>query len=118
MNKDIKIYLDPGKKNLVLIYVLYLGGVILPLLPIIGAAFAFANQNYKEEIWRGHYIFAFRTFIFGMIGAFIAMITTVVFIGPIIYVLMFTWLVARSIIAIQYILGENPHPNPSSFWIQ
>lgn len=43
MSDDIKEYLDPGKKNLILIYVLYLCGIIIPILPIIGVVFAFCQ---------------------------------------------------------------------------
>ncbi len=118
MSDDIKEYLDPGKKNLILIYVLYLCGIIIPILPIIGAVFAFANKNHKNELWRNHYIFAFRTFCFGILGAFVAMITTFIFIGPILYMLVFIWFVVRSIVAMQYLLEGVSHPNPLTFWIK
>jgi len=35
MNDEIKRYLEPGKKNLILVYILYLGGIIIPILPVI-----------------------------------------------------------------------------------
>ena len=118
MSDDIKEYLDPGKKNLVIIYVLYLCGIIIPILPIVGAVFAFANQGYKKELWQSHYVFAFRTFYLGVAGAFVAMITTFIFIVPILYILIFVWFVVRSIVAMQYLLEGNPHPNPLTFWIK
>lgn len=118
MSDDIKEYLEPGKKNLILIYILYLCGIIIPILPIIGVVFAFANQTHNNELWKTHYIFAFRTFVLGIAGAFVAMITTFVFIGLILYMLIFVWFVVRSIIAMQYLLEEIPHPNPLTFWIK
>ncbi len=118
MSNDIKEYFDPGKKNLFLIYILYLGGLILPLLPIVGAVFAFANQNYSAELWRSHYIFAFRTFIFGILGMFISIIMTFIFIGIILYILLFVWFVMRSIFAIKYILDNDPHPNPLTLGVK
>ena len=118
MSDDIKEYLDPGKKNLILIYVLYLCGIIIPILPIVGAVFAFANHGHKKELWKSHYVFAFRTFYLGIAGAFVAMLTTFIFIGPILYILIFVWFVVRSIVAMQYLLEENPHPNPLTFWIK
>jgi uncharacterized membrane protein len=118
MSDDVKEYLDPGKKNLILIYILYLCGLIIPVLPIVGAVFAFANQGQQNKFLQSHYIFVFRTFYIGLAAAFIAMIATFIFIGPILYILIFVWLVVRSIIAIKYLLEENPHPNPLTFWIK
>ena len=118
MNDEIKQYLEPGKKNLILIYVLYLCGIIVPILPIIGAVFAFANKADNNELYRTHYVFAFRSFCFGIAGAFIALITTFIFIGPILYMLIFIWFVVRSIVALQYLLEGAAHPNPLTFWIK
>ncbi len=129
MSESIKEYLGPGKKNLILIYILYLGGIILPLLPIIGAVFAFINQNHKidkTELLKSHYKFAFRTFILGLLmgafATFIAFITfftpILLFFMPILYISIFVWFVVRSIVAIKYLLEETPHPNPLTFWIK
>lgn len=118
MSEEIKQYLDPGKKNLILIYILYLCGIIVPILPIVGAVFAFANKTNSSKLYRSHYIFAFRSFCFGILGAFVAMITTLIFIGPILNMLIFVWFVVRSIVALQYLLEEQPHPNPLTFWIK
>ena len=118
MSENVKEYLEPGQKNLFLIYILYLSGIILPILPIIGAVFAFAHQNEKNNFLKTHYVFAFRTFVFGMVCAFIAMVTTIIFIGPVLYIMIFVWFIIRSIYAVQYLLSNTPHPNPLSFWIK
>jgi uncharacterized membrane protein len=117
MSDDVEEYLDPGKKNLILIYILYLCGIIIPVLPIVGAVFAFANQGHKKEFWQSHYILAFRTFYIALAAAFVAMITTFV-LGTILYIVIFVWFVVRSIIAMRYLLEESPHPNPLTFWIK
>ena len=123
MSNEVKEYLEPGKKNIILIYILFLSGVIAPIvLPFIGAVFAFAYKDHENSLWRSHYIFAFRTFCFGAFGVFIAMITafTIIFIplAFIFYILAFVWFVVRSIIAIHYLLEGLPHPNPLTFWIK
>jgi len=118
MSEEIKQYLDPGKKNLILIYVLYLCGILVPIFPIVGAIFAFANQNNANDLWRSHYVFAFRTFIVAVAGAFLAMITTLIFIGPVLGVLVVVWVAVRSIVALQFLLEGVPHPNPLTFWIK
>lgn len=116
MNDEIKKYIEPGKKNLILVYILYLGGIIIPILPLVGVVFA--NMNHNDERWRSHYIFAFRTFGFGLLGIFVAMITTLIFIGPILYMMIFVWFVVRSIIALQFLLEDSSHPNPLTLWIK
>jgi uncharacterized membrane protein len=118
MNDEIKRYLEPGKKNLILIYISYLCGIILPILPIIGVVFAFANMNHNDARWRSHYIFAFRTFAFGLLGIFVSMITTLIFIGPIVYMVVFVWFVVRSIVGLQFAFEGIGHPNPLTFWIK
>jgi uncharacterized membrane protein len=118
MSNEIKQYLDPGKKNLILIYGLYLLGTIVPILPIIGAVFAFAHKTHNDELYRSHYIFAFRSFIFGILGFVIGFITMLMVIGFFINILVFIWFVVRSIFALRYLLSDEPHPNPLTLWIR
>ncbi len=118
MSDEIKQYLQPGKKNLILIYVFYLIGFMVPVFSLVGAAFAYANKEDSNEFLRNHYIFALRTFIFGIIFWFVAFVSFVIYIGIIIYPLVFVWFFVRSIIALQYVIQELPHPNPLTFWIK
>ena len=118
MSDEIKEYLEPGKKNLILIYILYLCGLLVPILPFIGAVFSFANKNNANNIWRSHYVFAFRTFCFGTLGVFIAVIMPFAFIVPILHVFIFIWFIVRTIVAMQYLFEETAHPNPLTFWIK
>jgi len=118
MNDTIKEYLEPGKKNLILIYVLFLLVLFSSVFPVLGAVFAFANLTHKNPILKSHYLFAFRTFCFGVIGAFIALIMMFILIGPVVYLLVSIWCILRSILAIQYLLEGAPHPNPLTFWIK
>ena len=118
MNEEVKQYLETGKKNLILVYGLYLAGMLIPILPIVGAAFAYANSNCSNLVWRSHYIFAFRTFCFTVVGILLAIVTTFIFIGPILYMFVFVWFIVRSIIALQYLLAEKSHPNPLTLWVK
>lgn len=139
MGDTIKEYMKAGKKNILLIYVLFLLGIIVPFLAIIGGIFAYINKNTEDTIWRSHYIFAFRTFIFPfviwvsitfLLLPILALIFTylgnsggllVLMLGPFIIIMniaMFIWLVVRSIIAIQLILADKPHPNPLTLGIK
>ncbi|MDG1436481.1 MAG: hypothetical protein P8P83_01675 [Rickettsiaceae bacterium] len=118
MQDTVKEYLEPGKKNLILIYVLFLLGSFLPLFPIIGAVLAYANTNNTNLMLRSHYVFAFRTFWLSIIGFCISFITAFIFIGILLYMIVFVWVVVRSIIALQYVLSDSTHPDPLTFWIK
>jgi uncharacterized membrane protein len=120
MSEEIKQYIDPGKKNLMLIYLLYLAGTIIPILILIGGAFSFANINQENSVWRSHYVFAFRTFYLAIAAAFISMIVTIVFIiaGFGLNILFYIWFIVRIIIAMQLLMEESAHPNPLTLWIK
>lgn len=118
MSDEVKQYLDPGKKNIVVVYVLYLFGIIIPILPMIGAVFAFANKTNKSELLGTHYIFAFRSFAFAFLGYIVIIIFQFSFIGQILKILIFTWFIVRSILALQYLLENKSHPNPLTFGIK
>ena len=118
MNDEIKQYFKPGKKNIIFVYLMYLSEIIIPLLPLIGAYFAYSNMSNKSKIFASHYTFAFRTFCVAIVGKFIAILTTFILIGPVISFLLFIWVVARSIIALKYLMEDSQHPNPLTFWIK
>lgn len=118
LSNEIKQCLQPGKKNIILIYALFLAGIMFPVLPLIGAAFAYANKAHTSNLYQSHYIFAFRTFCFGVIGFFISFIATFVFIGPLIYIVVLVWFMARNIIALQLLVQRQPIPNPLTLWLK
>lgn len=118
MSEEIKEYLQPGKKNLILIYILYLTGLLVPPFPFVGAAFAYANKSHSNKVWRSHYLFALRTFYLGLAGWVVVYLTSFMYIGPIFRVLILGWLVVRSILALQFLFQESPHPNPQTLWIK
>ena len=91
---------------------------MIPILPLIGVYFAYVNMENRNKFLRSHYVLAFRTFGMSFIGGVLATLTTFIYIGPIIYFLVFVWAVVRSVIAIQFLIEDNEHPNPLTFWIK
>lgn len=118
MNDEVKRYLEPGNKNLILIYILYLGVIVHNLFPIIGVAFAYASLNHDDVRWRSHYVFAYRSFCFGFVGEITAIITALILIGPLIHMIVFVWFIVRSILGLQLLIQEAAHPNPLTLWIK
>jgi len=118
MSDQFKEYIQPGKKNIILVYILFLSGFLFQALPLMGAAFAYAYQNSSSKVWNSHYLFAFRSFCFCVLGFVIAFITTFVFIGPFIHVLVLVWFIVRGIIALQFVFQNKHHPDPFTLWIK
>ncbi len=118
MNKEIKQYINPGKKNLIMLYILFLCGVVTSLLPIIGAVFAYINKDVEDETLASHYIFLFRTFWIGCVGTIICIIATIIMIGPILYICLIIWFILRVAIGFKYLLNDTAHPNYMSYWIK
>ena len=118
MDKEIKQYIQAGKKNLTMLYILYLCGIVAPLLPVIGAIFAYLNKDIKDKMLASHYIFIFRTFYIGFIGIIISFITTIIFIGPLLYICVVIWFILRIAFGFKYLLNDMPHPNYMTFWIK
>lgn len=127
MNETLKEYISPGKKNIILIYLLYFMGSFIEILPIIGAIFAFIGIEQKDNFLKSHYLFAFRTFCIGIIGAIATLISIgtiatfismFVFVGFILYIVLLVWFIMRAIIALKYLLNDQEHPNPLGYGIQ
>lgn len=125
MNRGISEYFEPGKKNILLIYILYLLGTVIIMLPLIGAGLAFVHMGHKNIVWRTHYQFAFRTFVLGIIAiiasiilSFVFVSVSIFFIGFLFYIAVFVWFIVRSIVAIGYLIDGVAHPNPKTFWIK
>lgn len=115
MDKEIKQYVQAGKKNLTVLYILNLCGVVAPLLPLISAVFAFVNRDIADRYLATHYIFLLRTFFISVIIAFI---TKIIFIGSIIYIALIIWFLLRIIFGFKYLLNDNAHPNCKTFGIK
>jgi uncharacterized membrane protein len=89
-------WLEPGKTNLQVIYILYLVSFVIGISGIVGIVLAHLNRG-KSEAWlESHYTWAIRTFWLGLLGAFVSMLLMIVMIG------MLTMLSGGA-------LGRHPH---------
>lgn len=133
MQDEIKKYTQAGKKNIILVYALYLLGVVfmMYLFPIIGACICLYNFNNPNHVWQTHYEFALRSFAIGALALIIiwvvgitciSVFNTGIIFGPIMIavssVLVSVWFIVRGIIALQFLLDEKAHPNPKTVWIK
>lgn len=119
MDDQLRQYLRAGKKNLVVIYVLYLLGLVLPLLIIIGVVLAYVNKTeIKDDFLYTHYSFVLRTFFIGFSWMFISIITTIILIGPLLYILLVIWFICRIVVGLKYLINDEVPQNYKTFWIK
>ncbi len=121
MNIEILTYLQTSKENVILIYILYLCGILylwgitMPIFPVIGVILAYLNKEGSSSFLFTHYNFSIRTFWFSILALIIIKILPIS--SLIIYILFVIWYICRNIIGFKYLLNDKPHPNSLTFWV-
>ncbi len=130
MNNEIKKYTKAGRANLIVIYILFLCGIVAPILPIIGVIFAYKNKEVLDNTLSSHYIFILRTFYIGITGGiiyfcisylgFILFPILVLFFSTrgVLYTGLLIWYILRIAIGLRYLVNYEPHPNYMTYWIK
>ena len=78
-----------GKDNLLFSYILFLAGIFDPMLMLFSVLFTYAHKDTADGIYSSHYLFAFRTFCFAIVGFILAFLSKVILIGHIFYIIVF-----------------------------
>jgi uncharacterized membrane protein len=108
-------WLEPGKTNLQVIYILYLASFVIGISGIVGIVLAYLNRG-KSEAWlESHYTWAIRTFWIGLLGSFISFILFVVVIGMFTIILVAIWVIVRTVIGLQKLGRNEPIADPESW---
>lgn len=110
-------WLEPGKTNIQVIYVLYLAGFIIGISAIVGIVLAHLNRGKSEPWIETHYTWAIRTFWIGLLAAFISMILMFVAIGFLLMLLVAIWIIVRCVIGLQLVSRNEAIKNPESWLI-
>ena len=118
MNDNLVKYLEASKKNLTIVYVLYLCSIVAPLLSIVGGVVAYIHQDTNNSMLSSHYLFLYRTFWISALMSLISYVTTVMFFGVIIYGLLFIWFIVRVAFGFKCLMDNLPHPNPLTFLVK
>ncbi|MFA7414254.1 MAG: hypothetical protein WC048_07210 [Rhizobium sp.] len=110
-------WMEPGKLNVQIIYVLYLVSFAIGISAIVGVVFAYLNRG-KSPAWlETHYTWAIRTFWIGVLYALISAVLTVAFVGILLAIGTVVWIVVRCIVGLQKVTNEQPIDKPLSWWI-
>ena len=111
-------YLHPGRQNVMLIYVLYLAGLIpaFGVVPIIiGFVMAMLNRGTASGVWASHYEYQFRQAAVGLAFAVVSFILVFVLIGVLGFLLLAIWWIVRSVKGLQAASHDVAIADPKSF---
>lgn len=99
-----------GKPEIALIiYILYLAGLLTGITPIIGVVMAYVYQNDGPEWIRAHYRSQIRTFWWALLFFFIAIVLAIFVIGFFLIFAVYIWILFKCISGIKA-LQERQSP--------
>lgn len=110
-------FLDAGKSNLQLIYLLYLGGLIVGITPLIGIVLAYMNKGAASGPYESHYTWAIRTFWIGILYAILSAFLTVIVVGALLAIATVIWWIIRCVVGLQKLGRNEPIAKPQSWLI-
>lgn len=79
------------------IYIMYLVGLFVPLVSLIGLIMAYVNKEGNEGVANSHYRFQIRTFWMSVLFFFISFITMFILIGYVLIIVALVWFVVRCV---------------------
>ncbi|MBX2880854.1 MAG: DUF4870 domain-containing protein [Granulosicoccus sp.] len=98
------------------VYILYLLGLLIPFISIIGVVIAYIYRSDASEWLQQHYRYQIRTFWIGMLYALAASILVFIFVGYLLIVLWLIWMVVRCVKGLKA-LGDNAPPVKPGTWL-
>jgi uncharacterized membrane protein len=75
------------------------------------------NRKDAPDWLKAHYTFQIRTFWIGLLYSVISYLTTVMFVGFILLLGVFVWLIVRCVKGMQYLERRQAMPNPETWLI-
>jgi uncharacterized membrane protein len=100
-----------------IIYILYLVGLVMPLLTIIGLVMAYINLEDSEEWLQTHYRFQIRTFWIALLFSLVSSLLTLIFIGYFFLIVTAIWFVIRCVKGLKFLDQQQGHPNAVTWMI-
>lgn len=111
---------DPGlttattggsKSNAQLIYILYLVGLIVPFVNVIGLVMAYVGKGEAAEWLKSHYDFLIRTFWITLLYALAGLILSIVLIGFLIMLFAVIFYIVRCVQGLDRLGKDQPIVN-------
>ncbi len=110
-------WLEPGKTNVQIVYFLYIAGMFIPILPLVGLIMAYINRGKAGGWVDTHYTYAIRTFWLSLLYILIATVLVFLLIGILLYIAVAVWIIVRCIVGLQAAGRGEPVKNPESWLV-
>lgn len=110
-------WLEPGPTNALVIYVLYLAGLVIGVTGLVGIVLAYINRGKAGGFVESHYTFLIRTFWIGLLYALISVVLMMVAIGIVLMLAVAVWFIARCILGLQALQRGEPVKDPESWFL-
>jgi uncharacterized membrane protein len=110
-------WLEPGKTNVQIVYFLFIAGMFIPILPLVGLIMAYINRGKAGGWVDTHYTYLIRTFWIGLLYGLIATVLVILLIGILLYLAIAIWIIVRCIVGLQAAGRGEPVRDPQSWLI-
>ena len=114
---DTAGFLEPGKSNLQLIYILYLAGLIVGITPLVGIVLAYMNRGAASGAYESHYAWAIRTFWIGLLYGLLSIVLSILIVGALLAIATVVWWIIRCVVGLRQLGRNEPIKNPQSWLI-
>ncbi|MBN9258645.1 MULTISPECIES: DUF4870 domain-containing protein [unclassified Mesorhizobium] len=108
-------WLEPGATNALVIYILYLAGLVIGVSGIVGIVLAYVNRGKAGGFVESHYTFLIRTFWIGLLYALISVVLMMLVVGFLLMFVVAVWFIARCVLGLQALQRGEPVKNPQSW---
>lgn len=108
-------WLEPGPTNALVIYILYLLGLVIGISGLAGLVIAYINRGKANAYVESHYTFLIRTFWIGLLYALVSVVLMIVGIGFLLMLAVAVWFIARCVIGMQAVQRGQPVRDPQSW---
>ncbi|NML74694.1 hypothetical protein HHL25_11215 [Rhizobium sp. S-51] len=110
-------WLQPGKLNVQLVYILYLVSFLIGISGLVGLVLAYLNRGKAGGWIESHYTYAIRTFWIGLLYGLVSVVLTFVFVGVLLALGTVVWVVVRCVIGLQKANAGEPIAKPETWWV-
>lgn len=97
------------------VYVLYLVGMFIFLVAVVGIVVAYVYRGDAPEWLRSHYTFQIRTFWIGLLIGIVGMITSMILIGWLVLALLAIWWIVRCAVGLKRLNNRKPIADPATW---
>lgn len=116
MTDPNQISVDAGSKgNANLIYILYLVGLVVPLVNIIGVVMAYMGKGKGDSLMDSHYANQINIFWKFFLYAVVGMVLSVILIGFLLILFGLIWYIIRCVKGMQALSAGQPIAAPGSW---